>query len=258
MAKVIEIPIEKVVVGEHAVRAVLTSEHVNDLTSSIARIGIICPIVVQKDGENYTIVFGHRRHRAAQLANLQTIPCIVRNDAASQVKEIAFAENFFRADLSAVEQAAAIKDVIDSGSMTIEQVAAGFHRTDTWVTRQVTMLSWPDDVLAAVHAGWLSVAAASSLSLIEEETYRGFLLRNAEESGATARTTAAWLQAWRSMAPPAEALEAEPVPTGPSVIPAVPQAPCICCSQIHRADALSLVGVCAPCINVMRNAAGSG
>ncbi len=254
MPKVIEIPVDKLITGDHALRVSISADDVNDLTSSISRIGIICPIVVQSKDDGYQVIFGHRRYRAAQLANLKTIPCIVRDDAESQVKEMAFAENFFRADLSPIEQATAIKDVIDSGGMTTEQVAAGFHRTENWVTRQVTMLSWPDDVLAAVHAGWLSVAAAHSLALIEEKTYRGFLLRNAEESGATARTTAAWLQAWRSMAPPEEALEAEPVSAGPSVMPAVPQAPCFLCRQICRSDVLSLVGACAACISSVRNA----
>ncbi len=254
MPKIQEIPIEKIVTGEHSVRAQISNDSVNDLLSSISRIGIVCPIVVQKDGDSYKVVFGHRRFRAAQLANLKTVSCIVRHDAVTQVKEIAFAENFFRADLSPIEQASAIKDVIDTGSMTIQQVAAGFNRTDNWVARQVSILTWPADILEAVHVGWLSVAAAANLALIEEDTYRSFLLRNAEESGCTARVSASWLQAWRSMAPPEAALEAEPVPAGRSVIPALPQAPCICCSQIKRTDELSSVLICPTCINAIRTA----
>ena len=254
MDKMCEIPIEKINTGEHSVRAEISADDVNGLTSSIARIGIVCPIVVQEDGDNYLVVFGHRRFRAACLANLKTIPCIIRNDSESQIKEISFAENFFRADLSPVEQAAAVKDVLASGAMTVEQVAAGFHRSEHWVARQVALLDWPADVLAAVHAGSISVAAASNLALVQEDTYRSFLIRNAVESGITARVSAAWLQAWRSMAPPEEAVTAEPVSPGTADTPAVPQAPCICCGEIKRTDALSSVLVCGNCINAFRSA----
>ena len=254
MDKIVDIPIAEILEADHAVRAEITAEDVNGLTSSIARLGIISPLVVEKDGDKYKIVSGHRRFTAAQLANLKAIPCIVKKITVSEVKEMVFAENFFRADLSPIEQAAAIKDVLDTGAMTVPQVAAGFHRTEDWVFRQVHILNWPPDVLEAIHAGWLSTAAAHNLALIEDENYRKFLLRNAQESGVTARVAAAWLQAWRSMAPPEEAIQAEPVPAGSTVIPAVPQAPCICCSEIKRTDALSSVLMCGTCINAVRNA----
>ena len=138
--------------------------------------------------------------------------------------------------------------------MTAEQVAAGFHRSEHWVAQQVAILGWPDDVLAAVHAGSMSVAAASNLALVTDDNYRSFLVRNATESGITARVSAAWLQAWRSMAPPEEAIVSEPEPGGSAVVPAVPQAPCICCAEIKRTDSLSSVLICAPCINTLRSA----
>lgn len=252
MHEITEIPVENIVTGKHVVRAEISEDSVNGLTSSISRIGIVCPIVVQKDGDNFNVIFGHRRYTAAVLAGLKTIPCIVRSDAAAAVKEISFAENFFRADLSAIEQASAIKDVIDTGAMTYDQVAAGFHRTKDWVVRQVVMLTWPDDVLESVHLGWLSVAAAANLALVEDDTYRSFLLRNAEESGITARVSASWLQAWRSQAPPEEAVITESAPVETAHIPAVPQAPCICCAQIKRTDELSSVLICPTCINTLR------
>ena len=254
MFQVIEIAIEKVFVAEHAVRMEINAENINGLTSSISRIGIVSPLVVEKTDDGYKLICGHRRHKAALLANLKKVPCIVRDSKLADVKEITFAENFFRADLSPIEQAAAIKDVIDSGAMTVEQVAAGFHRSEHWVAQQVAILDWPDDVLAAVHTGSMSVAAASNLALVTDDNYRSFLVRNATESGITARVSAAWLQAWRSMAPPEEAIASEPEPGGPAMVPAVPQAPCIVCAEIKRTDSLSSVLMCATCINTVRGA----
>ena len=254
MLRIIEVAIEKVYTADHAVRMEINAEDVNGLTSSISRVGILSPLVVEKTDDGYNIICGHRRHKAALLANMKKVPCIVRDSKLADVKEITFAENFFRADLSPIEQAAAIKDVIDSGAMTVEQVAAGFHRSEHWVAQQVAILGWPDDVLAAVHTGSMSVAAASNLALVTDDNYRSFLVRNATESGITARVSAAWLQAWRSMAPPEEAIVSEPGPAGPAMVPAVPQAPCICCAEIKRTDSLSSVLMCANCINTVRGA----
>ncbi len=255
MLQIHEISIEKVFVAEHAVRMEISTEDINGLTSSISRIGIVSPLVVEKTDDGFKVICGHRRFKAAGLANLKKVPCIIRDSKLADVKEITFAENFFRADLSPIEQAAAIKDVIDSGAMTVEQVAAGFHRSEHWVAQQVAILDWPDDVLAAVHTGSMSVAAASNLALVTDDNYRSFLVRNGTESGITARVSAAWLQAWRSMAPPEEAIVSEPEPAGPAVVPAVPQAPCIFCAEIIRTDSLSSVLMCGKCILTLRNAA---
>jgi len=250
--KIVDIRLEEIHTEKNAQRLDLNEEAINDLTSSISRIGIQCPLVVTKDGDFFHVVFGHRRYRAAQLAGLKVVPCIVRTVDESQVKEISFAENFFRADLSAVEQASAIKDVLDIGALTIEQIAAGFHRTAYWVTRQLDLLQWPGDVLGAIHTGHISVAAGSNLALITDDVYRDFLVKNAVENGATARTTAAWLQAWRAMVPPQQAVSQEPEAGHSSPPPAVPQAPCMICSNVFRSDELSHIPVCVTCIRAVR------
>jgi len=111
--------------------------------------------------------------------------------------------------------------------------------------------------LEAIHNGKISVTAASNLACVEDDVYREFLVRQAVENGATARATAAWLQAWRSMVPASEAITREPVPAGPGVTPAVPQAPCIVCANVFRTDELSHVPVCVHCIRTIRDIGSS-
>lgn len=252
MAEIIEVEISKIDTGFHKQRMEVDDEAINDLTCSIRRIGMLVPLVARLDGDRYVLIAGHRRLRAAELCGLDKVPVLLRETGVEDGAEVAFAENFFRADLSAVEQACAIKDVIDTGALTIDQVAVGFHRTPDWVRRQLSILDWPDDVLDALHSGRISVSAASNIALITEDTYRSFLVKNAVENGATARTTAAWLQAFRAMAPVDAALNAEPVAQGSPSTPAVPQAPCICCGNVFRTDELSHVPVCVGCIRVIR------
>ncbi|KKL53581.1 hypothetical protein LCGC14_2274000 [marine sediment metagenome] len=248
------IEMDKIKCGENLGRLDFDDDEVEDLAVSIGRIGLINPIIVRKKDEMFEIIAGHRRYVAAKKCGMETIACYVHEGKETDATEITIAENLFRTDLTPVETACMVNDIINNDIMTLDQVAAAMHRSRRWVQSQVDLLAWPNDVLEIVHKGKLSVSAASNLALVEDTSYRGFLIRNAVESGATARTTAAWLQAWRSLAPPEEAISAEPLPGGSAVIPAVPQAPCLCCGNIQRTDALATVLMCPQCIGAIRNA----
>ena len=248
------IELNKIKFGDNLGRMDFDDEEVEDLAVSIGRIGLINPIIVRKKDEMFEIIAGHRRFVAAQKCGIEKIPCYVHEGKETDATEITIAENLFRTDLTPVETACMVNDIINNDIMDLDQVAAAMHRSRRWVASQIDLLAWPDDVLEIVHKGKLSVSAASNLALVEDDKYREFLTRNAVDSGATARTTAAWLQAWRSMAPPEEAISAEPLPAGSAVLPAVPQAPCLCCGDIKRTDALATVLMCPQCIGAIRNA----
>ncbi len=246
------VSIGKIKVGAFVLRMEVEDAAIDDLVSSIRRVGILVPLIVCSEGDQYNLIAGHRRYVAAMRIGLAEVPCIIRDSSEAESSEVAFAENLFRQDLSAVETASRIKDILDQRIMELPELARAMHRSEHWVKSQLDLLSWPDDVLQLIHLGYLSVAAASNLALVTDDTYRDFLLKNAHENGATARTTAAWLQAWRSQAPPAAAVEAEPLPTSENPLPAVPQAPCIVCSQLFRTDGLAMVMACPACITAIR------
>jgi len=248
------IELDRIKFGENLGRLDFDDEEVEDLAISIGRIGLINPIIVRKKDEDFVIIAGHRRYVAAQKCGMEKIACYVHEGKETETTEITIAENLFRTDLTPVETACMVHDILNNDIMSLEQVAAAMHRSRHWVKSQVDLLAWPGDVLEIVHQGKLSVSAASNLALIEDANYRAFLIRNAVDSGATARTTAAWLQAWRSMASPEEAIDAQPLPGGSTVKPAVPQAPCLCCGEIKRTDALATVLMCPQCIGAIRNA----
>lgn len=257
MAEVKDIPVEKIQVGDHALRMEAEEETLFSLAASIRRLGILVPLVCRAAGDSFELVAGHRRLAAAKQVGLRSVPVVVGEYDNAQSSEVSLAENLFRQDLTPVEVAAGLKDILDQGVMELPALAAAMHRSEHWVKNMVALLSWPADVLEAVHAGWLSVSAASNLALVTGDTYRDFLLRQAEQSGATARTTAAWLQAFRSMQPAEEAVQAPPVGGESPATPMVPQAPCICCSEVFRTDELSHVPVCVQCIKVIRGVGAS-
>lgn len=252
MVEVREIPIGLIDVGPYAQRFEIDLEALDGLCGSIRRLGILVPLIVRAQGDRFELVAGHRRFAAAQRVQLSAVPCIVRAGEVAAAKEAAFAENLFREDPTPVELAVAIQKAVVGGEADVQAVADGLRRSTDWVRQQLAMLEWPDDVLEVVHRGRLSVSAAANLAMIEEDSYRAFLLENATANGATARTTAAWLQAWRAALPVKQALAQPPVDGPAPAQPMVPQAPCLCCGQVHRTDELSHVPLCSPCITRVR------
>src|SRR4029078_9445506 len=88
-------------------------ERLNELAQSIKENGIIQPIVARRDGERFQIIAGERRWRAAQIAGLRKVPCIVRDITDENVLEISLIENIQREDLNAIEEANAYKRLVD-------------------------------------------------------------------------------------------------------------------------------------------------
>jgi len=248
MKQIQEISVSQIEVGKHDQRATGEDLELNELAASIRSIGVLVPLILEKEGDTFHLVSGHRRILAAIRVGLSTVPCIVQDSDKVRSTETAFAENFFRKDLSPVELASAIRECIDAEIMSIEELAKGLHRSQQWIRAQALMITWPPEILQAIHLKQISVSAASNLALITDNQYRGFLLHNAIENGATARATAGWLQSWQLSRSPEEAMSQVPVD---GVIPAVaviPQAPCLFCANVFRTDALNYMGVCPRCL----------
>ena len=243
-----DIPILKIEVGQHRKRSEGEDEEIQELAESIKRVGVLVPLIVVRKNGGLLLVAGHRRIAAAAIAGLTEVPAIIRESSAEDAAEVSFAENFFRRDLSPVEQAAAIRECLDTGIMNVEQLAKALHRGKSWVWAQANMTNWPPEILQAIHLKQISVAAASNLAQINDPQYRGFLLHNAIENGATAKATAAWVNSWQLSRPPEEAVRQAPVD---GVIPAVgviPQAPCLFCAKVYRTDGMNYLPVCPVCL----------
>lgn len=239
---------------EHSQRFAIDEEKMLELVGSIRENGLLQPVTVKKKDEGFVLVFGHRRLEACKRLGWKIIPAIIKHGDEAKMRGITFAENFFSEDLSTVELAVAIADEHKNERMSIDRMAAGFNKSPDWVRRQISICSWPENILEAMHQGKISTAAASNLALITDDQYRKMLLEQAVDNGATARTTAAWLQAWRSCLPLEKALEQPPVEAGSNVMPLLPQAPCAICMVPHRTDALSYVPVCVECMATVRSA----
>jgi ParB family chromosome partitioning protein len=246
------IPIDLIRVGAHEQRFDYADQAQEDLVASIRANGIMVPLIVQPLEDEFILIDGHRRRQAALQIGLPELPCFIQTSDTAVASRTAFVANFLRKDPTPIELAAAVAKASEMGEDAEREIARALHRSVDWVRRQIAMLQWPEDVLAAIHAGTLSVAAASNLALIPDDNYRAFLLDHATSNGATARTTAAWLQEFQANRPPQVAVTAEPIPGQPAPQPIIPTSPCLCCGIPHRTDELSHVPLCAACITQVR------
>lgn len=251
-AKVFTVGLEKIDAGENPLRLEGENKGIAELAASISRIGLINPLVIAPNGKYYRLIAGHRRFAACKRLGLKEVPVRITQDDQREICEVALAENLFRKDLSPIEMAVAVVALIREGDMRAEQVAVVCNRPIGWVKEQEEILSWPPDVREFVHEGWVSVAAASNLALVHEQTDRKFLLDQAKRTGATARTTAAWFQAWRRSVMAQEAKLVQAIPSLAAMDSIVEQSMCFLCEKELNRDCLSSIAVCADCIRMIQ------
>jgi ParB family chromosome partitioning protein len=158
-------------------------ESLEELAQSIRETGILQPIVVVPEEDNYTIIIGERRWRAAKKIGLQTIPVIIRNLTKAQQHEAMLIENLQREDLNSLEIATAYQKMIQEFSYTQEDVAKKVGKDRTSIANYLRLLKLPDEVQELIADGKLSMGQARALIPIENpERQRSMALRIAKDS----------------------------------------------------------------------------
>lgn len=141
----------------------------NELVNSIRVHGVISPIILVKDGESkYMIIAGERRWRAAKKAGLSSIPAIIRDYTAKQVKEISLIENIQREDLNPIETANAIRQLMDDYKYTQEEVADRIGKSRPAVANTLRLLTLSNAVIDLVASGKLSAGHARCLVVVQD------------------------------------------------------------------------------------------
>lgn len=141
-------------------------EELNDLAASIREKGVLQPILVRPiagESDAYEIVAGERRWRAAQLAKLHDVPVVIRELSDGESLELAIIENVQRADLNAVEEAAAYRELMERFGYTQDRVAQEVGKSRSHVANTLRLLKLPDSVQTMIRAGELSAGHARTL-----------------------------------------------------------------------------------------------
>jgi ParB family chromosome partitioning protein len=158
------LPVEFLQRGKYQPRKDIDSERLKELADSIKAQGVVQPIVVRRiAAEKYEIVAGERRWRAAQLAGLADVPVLVRELDERSALAIALIENIQREDLNHLEEAEALKRLLDEFGMTHQQAADAVGRSRVAVTNLLRLLELQPEVKQMLIKGQLEMGHARAL-----------------------------------------------------------------------------------------------
>ncbi len=177
--------------GKYQPRRDMNPEALEELANSIRTQGVIQPIIVRpQNGNQFEIIAGERRWRAAQQAGLTEIPAIVRDIPDEAAMAIALIENIQRQDLNPVEEAAALQRLIGEFGMTHQQVAEAVGKSRATVTNLLRLLTLPEAIKTCLEKGMIEMGHARALIALPEAlqlqaieiiTTRGLNVRDTEQ-----------------------------------------------------------------------------
>lgn len=163
------VPIEKISPHKDQPRKEFDDTKLNELAASIKEKGIIQPIVVRQAGDGYQIIAGERRWRASQRAELHEVPVVIQEASEESAMEMALIENIQREDLNPIEEADAYRYLMDSFSLTQEEVARRVGKERSTVTNFLRLLRLPDVVQDDLRYGSLAMGHARALLSLESD-----------------------------------------------------------------------------------------
>lgn len=189
--EVIQIPISECRPNPYQPRKTFHADSIEELKDSILEYGIIQPLVARKSIKGYEIVVGERRYRAAKEAGLETVPVIVKDLTDERMMEIALLENLQREDLTPIEEAQAYKNLITELDITQEELSKRLGKSRSHIANMIRLLSLPDNIIAYVNNGELSMGHARALlavknrsklsSIVKEITTKKLNVRQVEQ-----------------------------------------------------------------------------
>ena len=186
----LQIPLDRISRNPHQPRDRFDEDGIAELAASIVAHGILQPIVVRaaNDG-SYELIAGERRLRAARLAGLATVPAVLRESSSEQQLELALVENLQRADLNALEEAQAYRELIDRFGLTHEEVARRVGKSRVAVSNALRLLDLAPETRAAILDGRISEGHGRALAAITVPELQRAVLRIVLERQLSVRQT---------------------------------------------------------------------
>ncbi|HMB01360.1 MAG TPA: ParB/RepB/Spo0J family partition protein [Spirochaetota bacterium] len=166
---IVSIDINKIKPNPEQARTVFDQQKLKELAASIKNVGLISPVVLQRNKNKYIIIAGERRWRAARLAGFNSIPSIINNDVRDNSLAYIMIENLQREDLTPVEEANGYQQLLHKKSYTHQKLARTLSKSRTHITNMLRILKLPSSVQNSINQGRLSSGHAKVLSSLPAE-----------------------------------------------------------------------------------------
>ncbi len=167
--KVVQVRLEDIIPNRFQPRLAFDEDGLKELSESIKQHGIIQPLVLRKLGNKYEIIAGERRYKAATMAGLQTVPCIISDIDDNQSAEIALVENIQRRNLTPIEEAKSYKNLLDRGYLTQTELADKMGVSQSSIANKLRLLNLADEVQEALLQEKISERHARSLLALPKD-----------------------------------------------------------------------------------------
>ena len=187
--RVVFLPVRSIRPNPAQPRKIFREEALDELADSIRQHGILQPLSVRRQGNSYELISGERRLRAAELAGITDVPCILMSMDDKASAFTALVENLQRQDLDFIEEAMGIRRLIQEHSMSQEQAARLLGKSQSAVANKLRLLRHSETVLTALReAGLTERHARALLKLRTEEEVLAAIVRIRKEDMSVART----------------------------------------------------------------------
>lgn len=189
------LPINQIVPNQYQPRVEIDPEKLIELADSIREHGVIEPLIVNQNSDNeYELIAGERRWRAAKLAGMTSVPVVVKDSSPQQMLELAIIENIQREDLNALEEAMAFEQLARKFDLTHDEIAKKVGYSRPAVANKIRLLSLPEEVKKGLIEDKLSEGHARALLGLKDEQVISSAYRVVVRDGLSVRATEALVQ----------------------------------------------------------------
>lgn len=187
--EIISINVGRIFANTYQPRKFFNEEALIELSESIKQYGIIQPITVRKRGENFELVAGERRWRAARIAELECVPCNVIEITDTQSAEIALLENLQREDLNFIEESEAYYNLIHDHKFTQDELAKRMGKKQSTIANKLRLLKLSSDIRNICIENKLTERHARALLILPNEELQNKIVQIVIKDGLNVKNT---------------------------------------------------------------------
>ncbi|MBC7293265.1 MAG: ParB/RepB/Spo0J family partition protein [Thermoleophilia bacterium] len=184
---VVDLPVGSIRRNPRQPRRAIDPEALEELAQSIESVGVVQPVIVREVEEGYELIAGERRWLAAQRAGYTVVPAIIRQASDVESLELALVENVVRQQLNPVDEAYALKVLLEDLGVTQESLAARVGKSRSAIANKIRLLDLPAEIQEMVSAGTLSEGHGRALLAVADRRAQLHLARRAASKGLSVR-----------------------------------------------------------------------
>lgn len=234
------------------IRSFMTREKLEELASSIKKVGVLQPLLVEKKGDRYEVIAGHRRLEASKMTHKATVPCLVVRMTKNKRLLAMGHENFHRENVNHMDVAHYLKMLKTEYELTNQKIADTLGYSVSWVNFHMRLLLCTGQIQAAVEGGQLEMEAGVALMGIKDPKDRSYYLEKAVQGGASQMVVRNWVQQYKSSTG-----EGSPQPSQSGALDKTTELPpltfrCSPCQNVFPHDQMITIQTCPECYSALQ------